>query len=141
MARFNLVNINDIYFTRDGTISGVKCRINVTGLEDLLLNKVGRNDFDADGNAYVFFVDRNAVTLTLEIEYLRKDVFDDIIQEIQTAMTDQLVLALGISGELGDYNLDVLPLFPKPVKVSGKFGTNRIDGITISFVTAPAEEP
>lgn len=135
MARYNLVNIGTYYFTKDGLVTGKPCRVNVVGLDSLLLSKTGKVDYDAEGNAYVFMVDRKTTTIRIEVDYMLKDVFEDIVDAIDSVIDTESALTLGVVGDLGTYTLSVVPKFPKPITLTGKFDNERIDGIVFEFVT------
>jgi len=135
MARYNTVNIGSYYFTKDGTLSGRPCRLNVIGLDALQLTKTGKNEFDAEGNAYVFLVDKKSQLIRIEIEYITKTVFDNLVSEIQDALDAETTIALGVDGDLGTFSLSVVPKFPKPITASGKFDNERIDGVALEFYT------
>lgn len=135
MARYNLVNLETIYFTKTGLVGGVRCRTNVIGLDALKLTKTGRNEFDAEGNAYVFLVDKKSQLIRIEIEYITKAVFDALVALIQAALNAETTLSLGIAGDLGTFALETVPKFPKPITASGKFSNERIDGVAIELYT------
>jgi len=134
-GRYNQVNISTYYFTKDGTIAGKPCRLNVVGLDALQFTKTGRNDFDADGNAYVFLVANPSQLIRIEIEYILDTTLQSLIGFIQNAMDTETTIPVGIDGDLGTFSLNTVPKFPRPITLSGKFDNGRVDGVTIELYT------
>lgn len=133
---YNLVTIGSIVLSDDGTGGGLPCRTEVLGLDALKFTQTGSNTNAADGTVYQFKVDNLGKGLLIEIRpfAIMKDVFDDINDVIQDSLDNDTIINITISGDTGDFDLDVLPSMPKPVEFSGDFFSEQINNVVYRFL-------
>lgn len=131
MAREYLILIESIYLTRDGQVGGIRCKNTVEGLPARKLTKTVKIDKDADGNAYAITRPLPSVPITIRTEGMLLAVFDDLVDVFQTALNDETLLSVAITGDTGAFAFDALP---KSIGF-GKFSNGRIYGIVIDVET------
>jgi hypothetical protein len=133
---YNLVKVDTIYLTDSGLVGGVPCRTEVAGLDALKFTQTGSNTNAADGTVFQFKVDNLGKGLLLEIRpfAIMKSVFDSINAVIQDSLDNDTIINITISGDTGDFDLDVLPSLPKPIEFPGTFFSEQIDGVVYRFL-------
>lgn len=136
MADYNRVKIGTVYLTDDGTDTGMPCRVEVAGLDRLKAVKTGAMAVSADGTPYAFVTDNQGKGATLSIKpfAVRKAVFDDVVDVVNAALTAGTVVNVTFTdGDVGDFDVDCLPVLPNPVTFPGTFSSGIIDGVEIRF--------
>jgi hypothetical protein len=136
MARFNTVKIGEIYLTSTGLIGGVPCKLSIAGLDQLFTAKTGSVSSSADGTPFIQVVDAGKKGLTLEftIETVTKDVFDDLVTAINSAVDDLTTIPFEISGDTGDFSGEALAALPKTI-TAASFRNEYIQNVVIRLVT------
>lgn len=144
MADYNLVQIGDIFLTDDGLETGVPCRTQIAGLDSMQLSHTGQINKAADGTPYAFLVENGLQGVDIEIRpfVMTDDVFDDIKDVISTALAGSTTVNVKISeGPFGNFDLNCLPLFPRPIEFPGEFINGRISDVVFRFTVASVNEP
>jgi hypothetical protein len=137
VARFNTVQIETLYLTETGLSGGIPCKVEVSGLEALMLAYSGSVAIAADGTPYSF-VQSNAEAqgspIAILIEHLTTGVLSSLKTLFNAAIGGGTTLTVVINGDLGNFSLECQPLFPKPIDPSGKFRNGRIFGLTLNLI-------
>jgi len=133
---YNLVTIESIVLSSDGTGGGLPCRTEVSGLDALIFDKTGTVTNAADGTVHTFKLDNLGKGLLLEIRpfAIMKSVFDSINTEIQDALDNDTTLDITIVGDTGSFDFDCVPSLPRPVEFPGTFFSEQIDGVVYRFI-------
>jgi hypothetical protein len=136
MAKFYLIQLNSVYLTSDGTSSGKRCKLTVSGVENLVRTRTGFTSLAIDGTPVTQIVEQNGKGFAVEIsiETLTKTVFDDLIELINNALVQSATIDLIGTGETGNFNVDVIPLMPNPFSFES-FRNNYIKNVALRFVT------
>lgn len=134
--RFNSVQINSIYVTKDGLSGGEKCKLTVSGLDLLKKSKSASVKKALDGTPHRRTVDfgGRGFDISILVETVLEDVFDAVNGEINDAIDNEDNLSLVIAGDTGTFNLTVIPA-EEPIRFPGTFINGRIKQVTYSFVT------
>lgn len=137
MARFNTVQIETLYLTDTGLVGGIACKVDVSGLDGLVLGYSGNVALAADGTPYAF-VQSNAEAqgspLAIRIETLTTAVFSSLKTLLNSAIAGGTALTVVINGDTGNFSLECLPLFPRPIAFPGKFRNGRIFDLTLNLI-------
>lgn len=140
--RNNLVQIGSIWLTEDGTNTGRRYKTKITGLDKLKPDKIGQKIVAIDGVPHTNSVRPNVHNITISIELLvdiDKDMFDNIVSAINTALNTNASMGLNIDGHTGNFALTVKPDIASPIGFPGEFsgdtGTEHIKGTTFTFYT------
>lgn len=138
MAEYNLVNFNDtLYLTDDGLVTGRPCRVEVSGLDALALPYAGNVTSAADGTPYAFVIAHHGqgAVLKLSPAVITTSVLASIKSVFQTAIAAEETINLKLTGgDLGNFDLECLPLFPRPIEFSGKFLEGNIYDVVLGLV-------
>ena len=133
--RFNKVQINNLFITKDSSESSDECKLTVSGLDKLKAPDKGRIIRGLDNTPtrlQTNFAGRG-IEINVTVEILYKPVFDALNDEISDALANFDTLILVITGDTGTFNLTVLP-GDDPISFSGEFINERIKKVTYSFV-------
>lgn len=136
MANYNRVQIGAVFLTNDGLVTGIPCRAQVSGIDGLQLTKTGLTTKSADGTPYNFVIDNTGQGVDIEIRpfIVSEAVLADIKAELETALSGSTTVNIVVSeGPFGDFDLECLPLFPRPVEFSGEFSADRISDVILRF--------
>jgi hypothetical protein len=97
-GRYALIQINDVYLTRDGLSSGAPCKISIDGLDKLAIDSRIGVIKALSGKPYL-----QAVTgvlgqlIAFKYEQMEQSVYDDIVAIIQAFVTNQTAITLNVS--------------------------------------------
>ena len=135
--RFNKVKFGAIYLTSTGLEFGTPCKLTVTGLDSLLMDKTGNVTLSADGTPHVQLVDNNkkGILIEISIESLAKAVFDSLVSAINAANSSGDKITVEVTGKTGNFNFDLIIDPAKAVKI-GSFNTFWIKNVVIRGFTA-----
>jgi hypothetical protein len=136
MADYNKVQIGNVFLTDDGLVTGTPCRAQVAGLDGLQLSHAGDTVKAADGSPYNFVVAADGSGSDIEIRpfVVTADVLADLRAAIDDAIASIDTVNVKITdGPFGDFELECLPLFPRPIEFSGEFSTDRISDLVLRF--------
>lgn len=137
MARFNTVQIETLYLTETGLAGGIPCKLEVSGLEALLLAYQGSTAIAADGTPYAF-VQSNAEAqgspISVRIETITAAVLSSLKTLFNAALAGSTTLTVTVNGDLGNFSVGCQPLFPTPISPSGKFRNGRIFDVTLNLI-------
>lgn len=140
MADYNLVQLESIYFTDDGLVTGIPCRIEVDGLDGLLISKTGSVATAADGTPYAFIVDNGGQGAAIRLRPLV--ITDTVLASIQSALdaaaSGNTTVSLDVTGDLGTFNLECIPAYPKPIEGGTRFSNGRIYEVVINLIIQSA---
>jgi hypothetical protein len=136
MARYNTVKIGSSYLTQTGAAGGVPCKLSINNLDQLFTEKTGSVSNSADGTPFLQVVDvgQKGITLEILVETLTKDVFDDVVTAINSAVDDLTTIDFEISGDTGNFTGSAIPAMPKPI-TAASFRNQYIQNVTIRLVT------
>lgn len=136
MARYNLIQLGTIYLTSNGLSNGSPCKTQVNGLSPLKTDKTGQVFSSANGTPYAQLVDVDNKGTIIEIitEWMSKTVFDSIVTLINNTKNSAISITLVIAGDLGTFNLSVIPGIPDDIIVD-EFRNGYIKGAKFRFVT------
>lgn len=134
--RFNRVQINSLYLTKDSSQSSDECKLSVSGLDKLKTPNKGRifRGLDNTPTRLQSNFAGKGVDISVTVETLYKAVFDAINDEINNALDSFESLNLIITGDTGTFNLTVIP-GDEPIVFPGDFINERIAKVTYNFVT------
>lgn len=134
--KFNAVQINSIYLTKDSSAMEDPCKLSVSGLDKLKTPTKGRIVRGLDNTPTRISADfaGKGIDIAITVETLYKAVFDALNAEIDTACSNFTTLVLVITGDTGTFNLTVLP-GDEPIQFAGEFKNGRIKRVTYNFTT------
>lgn len=139
MGDYNLVQLGTIYFTDNGLVGGLPCRIDTQGVDDLALLFTGSVVKSGNGTPYVFILENTSgVDLQLKPFVISVDVFNDIKDLIDTVTDDADTLDLIITGDVvGTLTMTCIPTFPKALPFPGmqENGTFQNASINLTMVS------
>ncbi len=132
---FYRIQIEDVALTKDGTNAGRNCLLTVAGADALLQTKTG-NVFQAlDGTPYAqLSAFTKGKTLEIQVEILMQSVWQDVVALINNALANQSALNINGTGDLGDFDVNAIPLVPKPYEARD-FIDGRIIQPKFRFIT------
>lgn len=135
MARFNVVSIDGIYLTQNGTISGDPCKVEVEGLDNLVIVKKRVNIQASDGEVYSQITPANnkGIVIGIQISYLAQSLYEDINTIFNNKSTTG-VITLTVSGPTGIWTLSTIPA-EDPIDFTGKFSGDIIENVTYRLQT------
>lgn len=137
MADYNRVQIETLYLTDDGTVSGTPCLVTVSGLASLRPAK-RQTVIQCIGVPQVQLFD-NLIgeSFTMNVFLLGTTQYESLITAIDAAHTAGDTMNVVIEGELGDFDLEcVLESISQP----GEFSTGRIPSVEMVFRIAGVNE-
>ncbi|MGB4823407.1 MAG: hypothetical protein WBP82_00695 [Leuconostoc mesenteroides] len=135
MARFHLVQIDTVYLTDDGLITGKPCKTNVTGLGLFGVDKVGTTRPQASGRPRTQLALRKNAPIEVSIDFIHIDVYDEILERFQESLDDDTDFSLNISGIGTTLTITAVPDFPNHTKWGGEFSADTMKNVTFSFRT------
>lgn len=134
--RFYRIQLNNIYLTDDATSAGVPCKLSVTGAAAVAQTRTGQTTIAADGTPVnQTFAAAAGKVLEIKVETLTAAVWADIILLFNDALSNSATINIVGTGEIGNFDVSVLPLLPKPFEAS-EFTNGRIKNAVFRFVTA-----
>lgn len=135
MARYNAIQIGDIYLTSTGLVGGKPCKTSVNGLQALkpaLLKSVIKA---IDGTPFSqTSAGKKGIDLEISIDWLAQSVYDDINDIFDGADNDGTTFDLVIAGDGGTFTLDVVP--NSDYVIFDKFTNGILQGVKYRVVTA-----
>lgn len=137
MARYNLIQIGSIYFTSDGTASGIPCKVNVDGISEAVLTKSGQTIISANGVPWTQVIDvsRKGLVFSFNLDFIDKDVHDDVVTMFQDMVDNLDTEVMNITGDTGNFTFNVKPFLPNAINVSGGFSGNILKGVIYTVIT------
>lgn len=139
MGDYNLVQLGTIYFTEDGLVTGLPCRVDTQGVDLATLAFTGSVVKSANGTPYAFILENTAgFDLQLKPFVISVGVFNDIKDLIETITDDNDTLDLVITGDVcGTLTMTCIPTFPNPLPFPGmqENGTLQNASINVTVVT------
>src|SRR5262245_26809449 len=82
--RFNRVRIGAIYLTKDGTSGSTPCKLSISNLDLLLMDKTGNIEPVADGSPFIQLVDVHGVELVIQVLKLKQTVYESLREAFNT---------------------------------------------------------
>jgi hypothetical protein len=135
MARFYAVQIDSIYLTSDGTSAGDKCKLEIPGVEDLLMSVAGSAIATASGRVVMQTVEwTKGKVFDIRVETLMKDVWEDLKTLINDALDDDSDFEITGTGDIGNFTVTVKPFPQKPFSAAS-FINERIKAVNLRFIT------
>lgn len=136
MADYPLISINSFYLTDTGLVGGMPCRVSVPTLDLLQFDFTGQTVQAADGTPHQFILDFVKVGALLDINafVLLQDVYEDIRDSIATAVDGDTTSNVTIVSPFGDFDLEVMPVLPRPIEAPATFIDDRLDNVTFHFI-------
>jgi hypothetical protein len=136
--RFYRLQIESVYLTEDGTVTGTPCKMIVQGAEALRVLYSGQTAPSANGTPHTvaFSIGTLGRQLVITIEILPSDVFDDLVTAINGAIENNSTITLTGTGDYGDFSLEAVPTLPDPVTSSGEFINGRLKKVTLKVTAA-----
>ncbi len=134
--RFNKIKIGSIWLTKDGTENSTPCKLTVTNIDLLLMDLTGQVNPSADGTPFVQVVDleKRGIILEITVETMLKAVYESLASQLNARLNDGNTIALEITGDTGNFELDSLPMLPRPISPAS-FINNRIKSTVIRLIT------
>lgn len=134
--RFNRVRIDEIWLSRDGSEPsiGQGCKLTVSNLDLLMMDKTGSTDINADGSQFRHLVDVHGVDLAITVTKLLKPVFDDLKTFCNTANNTGASFEVEITGRTGNFLVSA-KVHPKNPISAGSFVNDWIRDVVIRLVT------
>lgn len=131
MADYNLVGINGIYLSEDGTDGSLPCRVIVPNL--VALRETPRFvDEDLDGGQHVQYGEARGFEILMRIFVLEGGdltALMDEMNDVEDAGNPHHVTLEG--GALGDFDLDCVKVYTR--HPDGEFVEDRIENLEILF--------
>lgn len=135
-GEYPLVELGSVFFTSDGLDSGVHCRVEVEGLEELALTGAVQAIKALSGKPYLQLSgDQLGKPIVLNCRQLESSVYEAVIEDIQDAIDNGTTLELNITeSPFGDFPLTVLP-DERCVQHKYAFLDTRLYGVSFHFLT------
>jgi len=134
-GKYNLVQLNSIYFTKDGLVTGKPCKTQITGLDALKITTAVQVQFALDGTPYLQTSSaQKGLPVGIKYDSMQQSVFDDVVTEIQSAVDGSTSLSLSVTGDTGSFSLALVPA-EKSVVFSGDFNNGQIQNGSFNFLT------
>lgn len=136
MASFYKIKIGSIWLTADGSENADQCKSSVSGASDLLNNFTGSVTPAVDGTPIVqiFEIGTKGKILEIKVTRLYTSVWQSLIASIQDALSSGETINLIGTGDIGDFDVECIPLLPKPFEAS-EFINGRIENAIFRFIT------
>lgn len=136
MARFFRVQIETIYLTSDGLVSGIPAKLQIPNADDILTSMTGAAFPTIGGGAVLQLVPwTSGKQFEIQIEtYLYEAVWTDLIGLINDAMENDTALTVIATGDTGDFTTEAKPFPVKPFSSAG-FENTRIYKPNFKFIT------
>ena len=136
MSKFYKVKIGAVYLTDNGLQTGLPCKLAVAGADALLSPFTGSVTPAVDGTPIMQIFETNLKGKVLEIRVfsLTTAVWNSLLALINTALAANTTINLTATGDIGNFDVQVLPLVPKPFEAS-EFSNSRIKNSTFRFIT------
>ncbi|MGI8542052.1 MAG: hypothetical protein ACR2MD_01065 [Aridibacter sp.] len=139
MYQYNLIKIDSIYLTSDGTLNGRRAVTSVKGLNELYNGQAGTARSNADGSKILQLADLKGVEIEIEFtDWVYKSTLDTVKARLTTFISNGLPFALEITGEAGAFVLltVIFDWNPLPIEFGTEYLTGRIKGAKIHLATA-----
>lgn len=131
-----LVQLGSIYFTRDGLVTGVHCKTEITGLDARALTSNVQVIRALSGKPYLqVSAQQNGLPIGIKFQQMEETVYDSIVAAIQAAITGLTTLALTITDTpYGSFTLTVVP-DANPVRHAHEFQNTSLKNASFHFLT------
>lgn len=135
--KFYKIRIGGVWLTENGAQNALACKLSVAGADALLIYAPVNSAtvLAVDGTPINIFVGTSAGRiLEIRVLVLAKDVWNLLVAEINTALENGSTINLTGTGDIGDFDVDCLPLLPKPFEAA-EFKNERIKNSIFRFIT------
>lgn len=132
MARFYRIQLDSIYLTSDGTVSGVPCKLEIPEVSDVI-DGFAQNPVIANNGEVVHqtFEQINGKIFNIAVEVMTKTLWESLKTLRDTALGSSLTINVIGTGDIGDFDIEAIPL----KFLSNQFITDRIKDVTLSFIS------
>ena len=136
MARFYKIKINGGWLTEDGSENDLPCKLSVSGVSKLLNTFSGNTVQAIDGTpiTQIFETETRGKILEIIVLWLYAPVWNSVVDLINTALAEPATMNIVGTGDIGNFDVDCVPLLPKPFEAS-EFINGRIKDATFRFMT------
>ena len=132
---FYRIQIGNVYLTKDGSASGRPCLLTLTGADQLRQTRRGNVFKSLDGTPYLqIAANAKGKTLEIRVEVLMASVWESVVALINNALETRTTLNVKGTGDLGVFDVNVLPLVPRPFEARD-FIDGRILSSVFRFIT------
>lgn len=135
MARFYRIQLDSIYLTQTGLEAGTPCKLQISGLEDLLTPIAGTVEPSASGipqfQTLAWIAGKQ---FEISVEVILEDVWNSIKSLINSALENNTPFTVSGTGDIGDFSVSAMPNPQKPFSAS-EFINGRIKNSTIRLIT------
>lgn len=140
-GQFNLISLDTIYLTTDGTEDGVPCKLDFPNGSLLSGTYQGATIKSANDTPYTFLMPhrRKGTILPIKVYQVMGDVLEAVSDLFDAAALAGDTIPMTVVGDTGDYNLEVTGYYAdgiRPVQFPGKFNKDRIYDVTLNVVVA-----
>lgn len=136
-GKYPLIQLENIFLTKDGLVTGIPCKIRTEGFEALAVTKEHQVIKAIDGTPYLqISAAMLGKPIALYYEQMTETVYDSIVAEIQAVLDgSKTELDLEVSNFVyGTFSIDVVPDV-NPVRHSGEQIGTRTQNGSFHFVT------
>lgn len=135
-GRYNLIQIDSLFMTSTGLSTGSPCRSSVSGLDWLSFDYQGQTLIALDGTPYNQYTTtyKRGLPLQFKFNQMSESVLESLISLISSTISGSTTNLIRITGDTGDFVLNCLPMFPKPIEFSGEFQTDQIKDVTLNYI-------
>jgi hypothetical protein len=136
MARFNKVQLDAIYLTDDESGTGLRCKSEVTGLDELFSAYTGATQIAISGKPFNFTRENDGAGVLIVVKpfVVSTDLRDDLKTLVDGALAADITFQTVFTGDNGIFDLNCKPRLNKPIEFSGKFINGRIYDLAINLV-------
>ncbi len=140
-GQYNLISLDTIYLTSDGTETGIPCKVEFPNGDQLRGSLEGATILSANKTPYTFVIPKlkKGVYLPMKILQLMGTQVDDLEELFDTKTLAGETISMVVEGDTGDYALEVTGYYAegiRPIQFSGKFNRDRIYDVTLNVVVA-----
>ena len=133
--RFYAIQIDTIFLTSNGSNTGTPCKLTVSNVEDLLTNVIGAAVPTVGGNVVFQLVPfTRGKQFDIQIEVLNLAQWNDLKTLINSRLAADTSFTVSGTGDTGNFSVSAKPFPQKPFSAQS-FLNNRINGVTLKFIT------
>lgn len=133
MSRSYRIQFDSIYLTSDGTNAGEPVKVAVGDPSALKLEYTGTTIETVGGAVNQLFKIPKPVEIRV-LTHLSEIVWEAIVALINTALENSATINIKGVGDIGDFDIDALPLLPRPFEAQD-FANGRIKTPIFRFIT------
>lgn len=141
MARYYEISLDTIVLTEDGLSGSRKCKCKINNVNKIQRKYSGTTEPSGDGTQYTVLFDSEesyakGVDIPIEVNHLDADVLLSIIELHKSkAISSEPINLVAVGGDPGNFNIQVVPIYPDPVEGGDEFSTGILKSVKLNYRT------